>query len=114
MADALVDLPLMPRDDNGPVFEEPWQAQAFAVVVDLIESGKLDRTEWAERLGAALTAAESRGEFDTGRRYYDHWLDALETLVIEHRFADGDELANEKATIDAEDDHRRQHQLHDH
>ena len=113
-AAALVDLPLMPRDEDGPVFEEPWQAQAFAMVVDLIESGRLDRTEWAERLGAALKAAEERGDFDTGRRYYDHWLDALETLVLDRQFSDLDELNSEKSTIAAADDHRRHHQLHDH
>ena len=60
-AAAIVDLPLMPRDEDGPVFEEPWQAQAFATVVDLIESGQLSREEWAENLGAVLKEAEERG-----------------------------------------------------
>ena len=57
----LSDLPLLPRDDDGPVFREPWQAQAVAVVVELIESGKITRVEWASRLGAAFREAESRG-----------------------------------------------------
>ena len=70
----LADLPLLPRDDDGPVFAEPWQAQAFAVVVELTDRGLLTREEWAERLGAALAEAEARGETDTGERYYDHWL----------------------------------------
>ena len=65
-AAAVVDLPLMPRDEDGPVFEEPWQAQAFAMVVDLIESGRLDRTEWAERLGAALKAPTAKMRMDSG------------------------------------------------
>ena len=47
----LADLPLLPRDDDGPVFAEPWQAQAFAVVVELTDRGLLTREEWAERLG---------------------------------------------------------------
>ena len=37
----LADLPLLPRDADGPVFAEPWQAQAFAVVVELMEAGTL-------------------------------------------------------------------------
>jgi hypothetical protein len=27
--------PLLPRDEAGPVFAEPWQAQAFALAVQL-------------------------------------------------------------------------------
>ena len=79
----LADLPLLPRDDDGPVFREPWQAQAFAVVVELVESGQITRDEWASCLGAALKDAEERGEFDTGERYYDHWLTALEGLIVD-------------------------------
>ena len=28
-------LPALPRDHEGPVFAEPWQAQAFAMAVRL-------------------------------------------------------------------------------
>ena len=108
----LADLPLLPRDDDGPVFREPWQAQAFAVVVELIESGKITRDEWASRLGAAFREAESRGEYNTGERYYDHWLTALETLIVEKEMTDPDELDSEKRDIKANDHHRREHQIH--
>lgn len=112
---ALADLPLLPRDEDGPVFEEPWQAQAFAVVVELIESGDLSREEWADALGAALQAAEDRGEIDTGKRYYDHWLTALEQLAVEKNLAGRQELDDEKKEIAENDHHRREHQLqHDH
>ena len=86
----LADLPLLPRDESGPVFAEPWQAQVFAVVVGLTEAGKISNQEWADRLGAALKEAETRGEYDTGRRYYDHWLTALERLVVEKSLAGWD------------------------
>jgi len=105
-------LPLLPRDDDGPVFEEPWQAQAFAVVVELIDAGLITRKEWASRLGAMLKAAEDRGEYDTGLRYYDHWLAALESLVVDKGIAGLDELAAEKDDIRENDHHRREHQLH--
>jgi len=114
-ASPLLNLPLMPRDDNGPVFAEPWQAQAFAVVVELIESEKLTRTEWADRLGAVLQAAEDDGQYDAGVRYYDHWLTALEQLIVEKDLAEWQDLASEKETIRKSDHHRREHQRdHEH
>jgi nitrile hydratase accessory protein len=113
--ETLADLPLLPRDEDGPVFEAPWQAQAFAVVVELIDSGQVSRTEWAECLGGAIKAAEGRGDYDTGKRYYDHWLTALESLVVEKELAGWQELSDEKAEIEAHDHHRREDQLgHDH
>ena len=113
--ETLADLPLLPRDEEGPVFEAPWQAQAFAVVVELIDSGQVSRTEWAECLGAQFKAAEDRGEYDTGKRYYDHWLAALEALVINKQLAGWQELSDEKAEIKAHDHHRREDQLgHEH
>ena len=108
---ALADLPLLPRDTDGPVFAEPWQAQAFAVVVELTDAGVLTREEWAERLSAALKEAEARGEFDTGERYYDHWLVALERVIVEKGLAAKDELAEESAHIREHDHHNREHQL---
>ncbi len=105
------DLPLLPRNDEGPVFAEPWQAQAFAVVVELTETGQLTREEWAERLGAVFREAEERGEYDTGQHYYDHWLTTLERLVVEKGLTGWDDLAAERETIRANDHHRREHQL---
>jgi nitrile hydratase accessory protein len=113
-AAALADLPLLPRDEDGPVFEEPWQAQAFAVVVELIESGGLSPVEWANVLGATLKEAEDKGEFDTGARYYHHWLTALERLTVDKKMAGWQELADEKREIADNDHHRREHQLHSH
>ncbi|MGI9263201.1 MAG: nitrile hydratase accessory protein [Woeseiaceae bacterium] len=108
---ALADLPLMPRDEDGPVFAEPWQAQAFAVVVELIDSGDLSREEWANALGGALKEAEDQGDVDTGERYYDHWLTALERLAVDKKLAGWQELADEKKEIADNDHHRREHQL---
>lgn len=107
----LAELPLLPRDDDGPVFAEPWQAQAFAVVVELTEAGRLTKEEWAERLGAVLKEAEDRAEYDTGERYYDHWLTALERAVVEKNLAGWDDLSKEGKSIRENDHHRREHQL---
>ena len=78
--DRLACLPRLPRDDDGPVFAAPWQAQAFALAVKLNEAGVFTWSEWAETLGAELAAA---GPDDTADDYYAHWLAALEKLVEE-------------------------------
>jgi nitrile hydratase accessory protein len=74
-------LPHLPCDDGGPVFAEPWQAQAFALAVKLSEQGHFTWKEWAAALAGELKAAADRGEPDDGSRYYEHWLAALERLV---------------------------------
>jgi nitrile hydratase accessory protein len=81
-------LPRLPRDDSGPVFAEPWQAQAFALTLRLSEQGHFTWKEWAAALAAELKAAADRGEPDDGSRYYHHWLAALERLVTAKGLAD--------------------------
>ena len=82
-AHRLAALPPLPQDDEGPVFAEPWQAQAFALAVKLSEQGYFSWKEWASALAEELKAAEERGEPDDGTRYYNHWVTALERLVTE-------------------------------
>ena len=77
----LKSLPSPPRDDDGPTFGEPWQAQAFGLAVRLSAEGHFTWKEWAASLGEELKAAADRGEPDDGSRYYEHWLAALERLV---------------------------------
>ena len=67
-----------PADASDPLFAEPWQAQAFALVVRLYETGAFTWTEWADELAAQIAAADP----DDGSHYYDHWLAALESLVV--------------------------------
>ena len=90
-------LPHLPVDSSGPVFEEPWQAQAFALAVQLHAAGAFSWNDWAAALSAELKAAEARGESDDGSRYYEHWLAALERLVGERGLAAPQALAERKA-----------------
>ena len=80
-SEKLAALPALPRDAGGPVFAEPWQAQAFALAVKLSEQGHFTWKEWAAALAEELKAAADRGEPDDGSRYYEHWLAVLERLV---------------------------------
>jgi nitrile hydratase accessory protein len=84
----LAILPSLPRDDGGPVFAEPWQAQAFALAVRLSAQGHFTWSEWAARLADEIQAAANHGEPDDGSRYYHHWLAALERLVAEKQLCD--------------------------
>lgn len=77
---ALGVLPALPRDQDGPVFNEPWEAQAFALAVRLAEAGYFTWSEWVEVLSQEIKTAQERGDPDLGDTYYQHWLNALERL----------------------------------
>jgi nitrile hydratase accessory protein len=95
-------LPPLPRDEGGPVFAEPWQAQAFALAVKLSEEGHFTWKEWAATLAAELADAARRGEPDDGSHYYDHWLAALERLATAKGLTDQATLvARKNAWADA-------------
>jgi nitrile hydratase accessory protein len=79
---ALRDVPTIPCEAGGPVFREPWEAQAFAMAVALHQAGLFTWTEWAEHLSAEIRRAQAAGDADTGETYYRHWLAALERLVV--------------------------------
>jgi nitrile hydratase accessory protein len=80
---AAAALPLQPRDQDGAVFREPWEAQAFAMTVELHQRGLFTWDEWARLLGRHIAAAASAGDADLGDTYYVHWLSALEEMVAE-------------------------------
>jgi nitrile hydratase accessory protein len=90
-ADASPDIP---RDDDGPVFRAPWEAQAFAMALALHERGVFTWSEWAATLGAEIKRAQAAGDPDTGTTYYRHWLAALERIVAEKGVANGATLAH--------------------
>ena len=101
-SDKLTALPELPRDEGGPVFAEPWQAQAFAMALRLSEQGYFTWKEWAATLADELKAAADRGEPDDGSHYYEHWLAALERLVTAKGLSDpGAMLARKEAWADA-------------
>jgi nitrile hydratase accessory protein len=101
-ADRLQELPPLPRDEEGPMFAEPWQAQAFALAVRLSEQGYFTWKEWASALADEIKAAASRHEPDDGSRYYHCWLVALERLVTEKGLTDPSALlARKEAWADA-------------
>jgi nitrile hydratase accessory protein len=77
----LSQLPAIPRDAEGPLFRAPWEAQAFALAVQLHARGLYTWAEWAAALAAQIRQAQQAGDADLGDTYYRHWLAALEQLV---------------------------------
>jgi nitrile hydratase accessory protein len=101
-SEQIAALPRIPRDDGGPVFAEPWQAQAFAMAVRLSEEGHFTWKEWAAALADELKSAADRGQQDDGSQYYHHWLTALERLVTAKGLTDAAALeARKEAWADA-------------
>jgi nitrile hydratase accessory protein len=62
--------------ENQNVFDQPWQATAFALTVALHQKGVFSWTDWAQTLGRHIAAHP-----DDGRAYYQRWLAALEEMV---------------------------------
>lgn len=73
----LPDVPQLPTDGDGPTFEAPWEAEAFALGVSLHQRGVYTWREFADALSANL-ACDAQGQYP----YYEHWLTAVETLVV--------------------------------
>lgn len=82
----------LPRGADGPVFAEPWQAQAFALTLQLHEAGCFSWPDWASALSNALAA----DPLDNGARYYEHWVEALEHVVTVRAVVTPGDLAQRK------------------
>lgn len=89
---ATVSVPGIPRDGDGPVFREPWEARAFAMALALHARGLFTWTEWADALAQQIKLAQAEGDADTGETYYNHWLATLEKLVAAKNIAPASEL----------------------
>lgn len=81
-----------PGDEDGPIFDEPWQADAFAMTQALLEAGVVTSAEWTAALADAISAHQRDGDPDIGDTYYEHWLAALEAVCKAKGLASPDEL----------------------
>jgi len=105
----LQSLPGIPVDDDGPVFRAPWEAQVFAITINLHEQGFFSWGEWTEQLAKAIARAQQQGDHDLGDTYYEHWLDALEQQLQECGLATPAVLAERKAEIRRAHEHTDDH-----
>jgi nitrile hydratase accessory protein len=70
-------------------FEEPWQAQVFAMAVLLDQRGLFGWEEWTTALGVEIVA----GAGEPGHaNYFGDWLSALEKLLFAKNVANEGEI----------------------
>jgi nitrile hydratase accessory protein len=93
---AIDDLPALPRDEEGPVFKEPWEAHAFALAARLSEAGHFSWPEWSAFLGQEIRAAQERRGPDPASSYYHQWLRALERLCVEKGLVSAADMGRRK------------------
>ena len=99
-AEILALVPALPCDAEGPVFREPWEAQAFALAIDAHARGLSSWPEWAAELSTQIKAAQAAGDLDTGETYYRHWLATLESLTVQKGAVSRSQLEQVQAAWD--------------
>lgn len=102
-----------PRDalagDDGPTFEAPWQARAFALAVAVTDEDDLPWDAFQSRLAAEVDRDDGPGPTgDAGTdgpeaAYYRQWLAALERLLVERTALDPGELTDRVAAFERGD-----------
>ena len=113
-----------PGDAQGPVFEQPWQAHAFAIVMTLYHDGHYTWPDWDDYLGHEIQSPEhfadappeptpteaaetDRANYNRflaaceadGGNYYHYWLAGLEKMLEVKGMVGADELAARIAAI---------------
>jgi nitrile hydratase accessory protein len=109
----LAELPgagAIPRKEGELSFEAPWQIRALALAVAAHGQGRFPWPDFQTRLVAAIreweqTPAEQRDDWE----YYQHWVRALERLVIEQGLTDATEIERKAAEAVKAGEHARAH-----
>jgi nitrile hydratase accessory protein len=93
--------------EGGRVFASPWEAQIFAIVVELNRAGRFAWPEFAQRLAAEIHRPNPEGD-DVG--YYRHWATAAFRLLLDKGLVPPDGLIERSRAIQ----HAREHPDHHH
>jgi len=89
-------MPGMPGGEGGPVFLEPWQAEAFALAVALNRQGVFTWSEWVEVFSGTLRDVPAQSGESVEAAYYRRWLIALETLAARKHLVSATEMVERK------------------
>lgn len=92
---ALVDAPL--DENNEVIFANPWEAKAFALVVQMHQEKRYTWTEWANQLSHEIKESNTLNEKEED--YYLLWLKAAEELVVTKGLCAKDELSSRKESL---------------
>jgi len=89
------------ENTNNIIFSEPWQAELFAITLNLYQRGIFDWDDWTECLGRNLEIKKNKGKDDLAN-YFSSWLHALEEKLLEKKVTELKNIKNiENAWRDA-------------
>jgi nitrile hydratase accessory protein len=71
----------LPRDEDGPVFDQPWQAQAFSIALQLHKAGVFSWPQWVQVLSDEIRAAPAQAGEPANDAYWRQWMAALERIT---------------------------------
>lgn len=83
----------LPRKNGELVFGAPWEGHAFGMAVALNQKGAYPWNDFRTRLIEQIAGG--------GREYYENWLGALESLLIDGGLLSRDELRRRAAEYEA-------------
>ena len=103
----------LPRKNGELVFEAPWESRAFGLAVAMSDQEQYAWEEFRQRLIAQIGAADAAGAESS---YYERWLAAFESLLVERGLLSRDELDRRTAEYasGARDDDHDHHDEADH
>ena len=90
------------EDEDGPTFDEPWQARAFGIAVALYDDGAgFEWSSFQERLIEEVQREDPTASDADALEgvYYEQWLAALERLLVDDGVLDPGELSDRAASF---------------
>jgi nitrile hydratase accessory protein len=87
----------IPRRNGEPVFSEPWESRVFGAAIALCERGVFEWDEFRERLIAEIASGDATAADPAQARptYYEHFLSALERVLIDKGICDQAEISSQ-------------------
>ena len=80
------------REEIYKQFDEPWQAEVFAVTVHLSEQNLFSWAEWTDAIGEQIKKVNLIRPIDGSNDYYNLWLQALIELISTKGITDADAI----------------------
>ncbi|MDQ1214315.1 nitrile hydratase accessory protein [Pantoea anthophila] len=83
----------LPCDEEGPVFDKPWQAKAFSLIVHLHRAGLFRWAEWVQIFSKEIKAAPAQPGESVNDAYYRQWTAAMENMMTALNLAVPDDIS---------------------